>query len=76
MATCPHCKGHLTEGHRCPRRRGYVIAEVVACAIAGGLAGLLILAAFDPHSQATDMDSTAILGGAAVAIGINRFLRS
>ncbi len=76
MATCPHCKGHLTEGHRCPRRRGYVIAEIVACGIAGGLAGLLILAAFDPHSLATDMDTTAILGGAAVAIGINRILRS
>lgn len=76
MATCPHCKGHLTEGHRCPRRRIYVVAEILGSAIAGGLAGLLILAAFDPHSQATDMDTTAILGGAAAAIIINRFLRS
>ena len=32
MATCPQCKGHLTEGHRCPRRRIYVVAEIVACA--------------------------------------------
>jgi len=52
-----------------------VIAEIVACGIAGGLAGLLILAAFDPRGQATDMDATAILGGAVVAIGINRILR-
>jgi hypothetical protein len=76
MATCPHCKGHLTEGHRCPRRRAYVVAEIIACGIAGGLAGLLLLAAFDPHGQATDMDATAIIGGAVVAVGINRILRS
>ena len=76
MATCPHCKGHLTEGHRCPRRRIYVIAEIIASGIAGGLAGLLLLAAFDPRGQVTDMDATAIVGGAIVAIGLNRILRS
>jgi hypothetical protein len=76
MATCPHCKGHLTEGHRCPRRRIYVIAEIIASGIAGGLAGLLLLAAFDPRGQVTDMDATAIVGGAIVAIGLNRVLRS
>ena len=76
MATCPHCKGHLTDGHRCPRRRVYVVAEIAACAIAGGLAGLLLLAAFDPRGQATDMDASAIVIGAAVAVGINRVLRS
>ncbi len=53
-----------------------MIAEILACGIAGGLAGLLILAAFDPRGQATDMDAAAILGGAVVAIGINRILRS
>ncbi len=76
MATCPHCKGHLTEGHRCPRRRIYVIAEIIASGIAGGLAGLLLLAAFDPRGQVTDMDATAIVGGAIVAIGLNRVLRN
>jgi hypothetical protein len=76
MATCPHCKGHLTEGHRCPRRRIYVVAEIIASGIAGGLAGLLLLAAFDPRGQVTDMDATAIVGGAIVAIGLNRVLRS
>jgi hypothetical protein len=75
MATCPRCKGHLTEGHRCPRRRGYVIAEILACGIAGGLGGLLLLAAFDPRGQATDLDTVAMTAGAIVAIGINRFLR-
>ncbi len=76
MATCPYCKGHLTEGHRCPKRRVYVIAEILVCIIAGGLVGLLLLAAFDPRGQATDMDATALTIGAVVAVGINRFLRS
>jgi hypothetical protein len=75
MATCPHCKGHLTDGHRCPKRRIYVIAEIAVCAIVGGLAGLLILAAFDPRGQAMDMDVIATVAGALVAVGINRFLR-
>lgn len=75
MATCPHCKGHLTDGHRCPKRRVYVVAEIVACAIFGGLVGLLILAAFDPRGQAMDMDVIAVVAGALVAVGINRFLR-
>jgi hypothetical protein len=76
MATCPHCRGHLTEGHRCPRRRVYVVAEILASGIAGGIAGLLILAAFDPRGQATDMDVTAVIGGIIVGIGLNRLLRS
>ena len=76
MATCPQCKGHLTEGHRCPRRRAYVIAEIVASGIAGGIAGLVILAVFDPRGQATDMDATAVIGGVIVAIALNRFIRA
>ncbi len=76
MATCPNCKGHLTDGHRCPRRRPFVIAEIIASAIAGGLAGLLLLAAFDPRGQITDMDAIAMTVGALAAVGINRFVRS
>jgi hypothetical protein len=76
MATCPHCKGHLTDGHRCPRRRSLVVLEILASAIAGGLGGLLLLAAFDPRGQVTDMDGVAIGFGVLVAVGINRFVRS
>jgi hypothetical protein len=76
MSTCPHCKGHLTDAHRCPRRRRLVVAEIVACAIAGGLASLLLLAFFDPFNQATDLDAIAILTGAVVAVGLNRILRA
>ena len=76
MATCPHCKGHLTDGHRCPRRRSFVIVEIAASFIVGGVAGLLLLAAFDPRGQVTDMDAVAFMAGAFVGVGINRFVRS
>jgi hypothetical protein len=76
MATCPHCKGHLTDGHRCRGRRGLVAVEIAACAVGGGIASLLLLAFFDPFHQATDLDAVAILAGGVVAVGINRILRS
>ena len=75
MATCPRCKGHLTDGHRCPRRRVFVFAEVIACAIAGGLCSFALLAAFDPRNQAADLDIVAIAVGAIAAVGVNRVLR-
>ena len=75
MATCPYCWGHLNEGHRCPKRRVWVILEVLASAIVGGLLGLLLLAAFDPRGQVTDMDVPAVIGGIIVGVGLNRLLR-
>ena len=76
MATCPHCKGHLTEGHRCPRRRSLVALEIVASGLAGGFVGLLILAAFDPRGQIADLDAITFIVGALLGVGINRLLRS
>lgn len=52
------------------------MAEIIASAVAGGLGGLLLLAAFDPGGQITDMDAIAITVGALAAVGINRFVRS
>jgi hypothetical protein len=75
MATCPRCKGHLTDGHRCPRRPLFVFAEVLACAVVGAVISFALLAAFDPHNQASDLDVVAIAVGAIVAVGINRVLR-
>jgi hypothetical protein len=77
MATCPHCKGHLTEGHRCParRRRSLIAAEIAASAVAGGFAGVLLLAAFDPHGQATDMDVISFCVGALLGVGTDRIIR-
>ena len=75
MATCPHCHGHLTDGHRCPVRTRLVAAEIAASAIGGGLAAFLLLAAFDPRGQVTDLDFITFCAGALIAVGINRFLR-
>jgi hypothetical protein len=52
------------------------VAEIVACAIGGGLASLFLLAFFDPFHQAADLDAVAAVAGAIVAVGINRMLRS
>ena len=75
MATCPRCRGHLTDSHRCPKSRGWVAAEVSAVAILGGLAGLLLVAIFDPRGQITDMDTISLVVGALAAVGVNRSLR-
>ena len=75
MATCPRCKGHLTEGHRCPRRRSIVALEIVASALVGAFLGWFVLAAFDPRGQAADLDTMSMLSGGLVGIAINRFLR-
>jgi hypothetical protein len=53
-----------------------VIIEIVATALGGGLAGLLLLAAFDPRGQIADLDVITFIGGAAVAVGVNRLIRS
>ena len=53
-----------------------MVLEIAASAIGGGFLALLILAAFDPHGQVTDMDAVSFFAGALVAIGINRALRA
>ena len=76
MATCPRCRGHLTEGHRCPRRRGLVALEILGSALSGAFIGWFILAAFDPRGQAADLDTISMLSGALAGVAINRFLRA
>ena len=75
MATCPRCKGHLTDSHRCPRRSVLVALEVIGVALLGGFGGLLLVAVFDPRGQITDLDSISALAGALIAVGLNRALR-
>jgi hypothetical protein len=76
MATCPRCKGHLTDSHKCPRRPLVVAAEITASALAGGFAGLLLLVIFDPREQITDLDLILVVAASAlVCVGINRALR-
>ena len=77
MATCPRCKGHLTDSHRCPRRPVVVAAEIVVTAVIGGVAGLLLVVMFDPTGrQIGDAESAvSVIAGACLAVGIHRALR-
>lgn len=74
MATCPLCKGHLTENHRCPRSRARLGMATALAAIAGGVCTLLLFSLADPHGQSA-MDGVALLGGALAGIGVERFFR-
>jgi hypothetical protein len=77
MATCPRCKGHLTDSHRCPRRPVIVAAEMIAAALGGAFIGLLLVAIFDRAGQITDADySISVIAGALIAIGLHRALRT
>jgi zinc transporter ZupT len=76
MSTCPRCKGHLTESHKCPKRPAIVAAEITASALAGGFIGLLLLAIFDPTEQITGVDLILVVAaGAMVCVAINRATR-
>jgi hypothetical protein len=76
MSTCPRCKGHLTESHKCPKRPAIVAAEITASALAGGFIGLLLLAIFDPTEQITGVDLILVVAaGATACVGINRATR-
>lgn len=74
MATCPRCKGHLTENHRCPRSPARRVFEMILAAVAGGLFGLLLFSLLDPQAQWT-MDGVVLVGGALVGLGLDRLLR-
>jgi hypothetical protein len=76
MSTCPRRRGHLTDNPRGPRNPFLLAAEIGATAVAGGLAGLLLVAAFDPRGQITDVDTISVVAGALIAVAINRALRS
>jgi hypothetical protein len=75
MSTCPRCKGHLTDSHRCPRRPAVVAIEIALAAIAGAVAALLLLAVLDPQGRLANIDSAVVVAGALAAIGLTRFLR-
>ena len=75
MATCPRCHGHLTDTHRCPRRRGTVAAEISLAALAGGLAALLGVALVDPGGEFTWIGPVAVTIGVFGGIGLDRLLR-
>ena len=74
MATCPHCHGHLTEGHRCSRSRRSITFELLATALIGGLAAIAFVAVFDPDQVTVDLDGFVFAAGAVFAIGVHQML--
>ena len=75
MATCPRCHGHLTDNHRCPRRRTRVAAEITLAALAGGLGALLVVSLVDSGGELTYIGPTAVTIGVFGGIGLDRLLR-
>ena len=76
MATCPRCKGHLTDSHKCPRRPAVVATEITAAALAGAIAGLVLVAIFDTNEQITNLDLILVVAaGASIGVGIRRMMR-
>lgn len=76
MATCPRCKGHLTDSHVCPRRPLIVAAEITAATVTGAFVGLLLVSLFDQHGHGTDVEYAISMGvGALIAFGIHRMMR-
>jgi formate/nitrite transporter FocA (FNT family) len=74
MSTCPRCKGHLTDNHRCPRSPARKVFETILAATAGGLGALLLVSVFDPQGQVS-MDAVFLVGGALFGVGLDRWLR-
>jgi hypothetical protein len=74
MATCPRCKGHLTERHRCPRSPVRTVLDVSLAALAGGFVALLGMALLDPHGQLA-FDGVLLVAGALAGVGLERWLR-
>jgi uncharacterized paraquat-inducible protein A len=63
MATCPRCKGYLTDSHRCPRRPVVVALRTTLAVVGGAVAGLLLVTLIDPNGQTTDATLFLIVGG-------------
>ena len=72
MATCPHCHGHLTDGHVCKRSRGSLALELAVTALVGGLAAIVFMAVFDPRQVVVDLDGMVFGLGAIFALGTHQ----
>lgn len=77
MATCPRCKGHLTDSHRCPRRPAFVAMEIAVAGILGAFAGFVLVLIFDrSYGQISDTETLYfVLAGALAGVAVNRLLR-
>lgn len=63
MATCPRCKGYLTDSHRCPRRPFVAALRTTLAVVGGAIAGLLLVTLIDPNGQTVDATLFIVVGG-------------
>jgi hypothetical protein len=72
MATCPRCKGPLTDDHRCPRGRVRPAAERSLVLLAGGVLGVLACYGLidRPHG------AVVLAAGALGALLLNAFIQA
>ena len=74
MATCPRCRGHLTDSHRCPKSTAKSALEIAAAGLLGGVLGVLGAGWLDPGGQAR-LAFVSLLAGSLLGIGIHRAVR-
>ena len=75
MATCPRCKGHLTENHRCPRSPARKMVEVSLAALGGAFVALLAMSLVDPNGH-FPFEGVLLVGGALAGVGLDRWFRN
>jgi hypothetical protein len=76
VATCPRCKGPLTDSHVCPRRPVAEAFRAIAASIAGGLAAFVIFSLFDTRERYAHLDPWVFVIGCLAARGIQIYVRS
>jgi hypothetical protein len=76
VATCPRCKGPLTETHQCPRRPVAEALWAIGISIAGGLSVFVIFSLIDTQQRYAHLDPWVFLIGCLAARGIQIYLRS
>jgi hypothetical protein len=76
MATCPRCRGPLTETHVCPRRPFAEAFRAITVSIAGGLAAIVIFSLIDTEQRYAHLDLWMFVAGSLGARGIQIYLRS
>jgi hypothetical protein len=62
MATCPHCKGPLTDGHRCFQSRARRAVATVGVLGSGGAVGVLGCYALIEQPHLLVVTASAVLG--------------
>jgi hypothetical protein len=75
MATCPRCRGHLTDTHRCPRRPRRTFTRIAIAGLAGALVAMAAIALVDPEGRLAHIDALVITAGLGAGIGLDQLLR-